>query len=330
MGHPRRRYEHGGVYFITNRLAEGLPFVPNEYINRLILGVLSLAQEKCSDIAICALIFLQNHYHMVLVPQGDPARVKDFMNIFNGELAKMVCKLLGKRHVKIWAQRYHAAQILNAEACIKQLAYLYANPCSARVVNSIESWPGVSSWKALSEGKDIEIIDSYKYIRSRYISKLPNKPFSQLEIEQLCKMLDDLPGRSRSIVFKPFAWKSAFIETKLLSNQTLKETLVTGLHTLEKERIKAGSPKFKLSDSKLLSLQNPYKFYKPKEFGLRVICISTCLELRKSFIQLYKDFCEKCSVAWEQWRLGNYSFTYPSGAYLPTSFPRSSIYNIDY
>ena len=57
MGHPRRNYTHGRVYLVTNRLAQGLPFVPNKYINALVYGALARAYALNPGVVICAFCF---------------------------------------------------------------------------------------------------------------------------------------------------------------------------------------------------------------------------------------------------------------------------------
>ena len=88
MGHPRRYFENKSVYFLTNRLARGLPLVPCDYINGVITGVMAKASESFPDITICNYLWMRNHYHMLVVTDGNPTDLAGFMNILNGELAK--------------------------------------------------------------------------------------------------------------------------------------------------------------------------------------------------------------------------------------------------
>ena len=46
MGHPRRKFVHNRAYFVTNRLAEGLPLVPAKIINKLLFGLLARARVR--------------------------------------------------------------------------------------------------------------------------------------------------------------------------------------------------------------------------------------------------------------------------------------------
>ena len=107
--------------------------------------------------------------------------------------------------------------------------------------------------------------------------------FTFSEIDDLKTAIDRVPGRKRSVTFKPYAWKHAFKDTSAASNNTLKERLLTAVCSLERQHTKTRTSSDKLSNLKRLSLQNPYKHYKPKKFGIRVFCPMVCPMVRGYF-----------------------------------------------
>ena len=82
-----RRDPNNRVVHVTNRAWEGLPFVPNRTIERMIKGVLARAQNKYR-VTICVSLFMTNHYHMILA--GDANRVSAFVNYLDIEI-ELIC-----------------------------------------------------------------------------------------------------------------------------------------------------------------------------------------------------------------------------------------------
>ncbi len=271
MGHPRRYFKHRCVYFATNRLAEGLPFVPNEYINAILFGVLAAASQRFSSIKICSFSFLSNHYHLILVPEGNPAQVSDFIGYVDGETAKLLCRLLGKRNCKIWAQRPHIAQLATAEDVLKRTAYSYVNPVAANLCDTAASWTGVSSYYALVERTP----RAYLQIFPTNVRKLPNGTFSKCLRRSLMRKLSKITREKITLLIDPFAWKRCFDETKNVDDSKLKEILLEKIH-LEEAHYRS-IRKYPVADPEKLASQNPYKRYTPKKGGRRVHCI--CCEL---------------------------------------------------
>ena len=69
---------------------------------------------------------------------------------FYGEIQKritdMLKRLLGLEYLEIWEGEPTVAEILDLEKAIERIAYFYANPAQDKLVDSIEEFPGFSSW----------------------------------------------------------------------------------------------------------------------------------------------------------------------------------------
>lgn len=321
MPAPRRMYVNNQVYFVTNRTAEGLPFVACLYINLLIYGVLARAQRMYPDITVCAWLFLANHYHGVVVTRGDPAMLRYFMNFVDGEIAKIVARLLGKRHVRIWAQTYHAAVMLDYDTVVRKLTYLYINPVQAYLVAHVSDWRGVSTWNEFL-GKATR---RFKYMPPSRLRRLPRGAFSKQHCQNLVKDMVNMPGCISEFIVEPFAWTACFQASENRAEDEVREEILQSIRRAEEE---IGERRHKekrgIVGAEALSKQDPYRKYKPTIFGRRVYCISTCAELRKQFIELYKDFCARCVQTWNNWKKGNLSASYPPGAFLPSRPPPAS------
>ena len=321
MANPRRKFEHNALYMITNRLAEGLPLVANDYINTLIYSVLARTQEAVPDIEICNFQFMANHYHGFIIPRKDPQDVSKFLNMLDGELAKFIQKLLGRRNSLVWAQRAHAAQILDYEAALKEISYSFLNPSCAHLVDSIDEWRGVSSWSQMFFPAQIQTIAIYP----SHIDKIPNRPFRCSDVSLRMESLSALKLRPLSLILKPFGFKSCFAASANLTDEQIRNRILALVRTGEKKYRKERA---KLKRAPLgphaLAEQNPYKTFKPKTFGRRVFCISTDHELRRLYIEAYHAFCKLCKQAWQKLRQGLCA-DYPPAAFIPSLAPRANI-----
>lgn len=91
-----RKYSKGEVYFVTNRTAEGLPFVANLLINTFINGILARALVLHPGIELSAYLVMPNHYHLILVLNEGAEVLKSFMGYVDGELAKVINRFRGR------------------------------------------------------------------------------------------------------------------------------------------------------------------------------------------------------------------------------------------
>ncbi len=311
MGHPRRMYSAGTVYFVTNRVAEGLPFVANGYIRRMLFGVLARASCRYSGITICAWLFMGNHYHAIVVLRGEPSEFSEFMNFVNGEIAKLVVRWLGKRNVRVWAQRYHAAALLTSEDVFEKMVYLFLNPVRARLVARAEDWKGASTFFALRSSER----RWFKRIRPSQAIRFKDGPTSPVLLQRLIFELNATDAPEYELRVSPFAWMDCFSSTKRASCKILLARLIERLNTEAEEvgRLK-GCP---VVGAKVLATANPHQRYLPRKRGRRMPCLSENGELRRRFVILYRTFCRRARKAWKDARLLNAPLRLPPGAFFP-------------
>jgi hypothetical protein len=322
MGHPRRYFPAGTPYFITNRLSEGLPFVANLYINLMLFGILARACFRFRAITVCAFLFLSNHYHMIVVLRGDGSQLAGFMHYVDGEIAKLVVRWLGRRNVKVWGQRYHAAPLLTAESVFQELVYTFSNPLKANLVARASEWDGCSSYSAFEDPTP----KTYKWIRPSKAPLLPNSLFHKRIVRRLVEKLLETEAPSYTLNIEPFAWMACFPEMQTMSTASMKQRLYEALAKEEKRAEHTRKQeKRTVVGAAALAEQNPHKPYKPKKFGKRVWCISTCPELRKAFIELYAELCQLADEAYKK-ALGTFEHVrVPLGMFAPPRRPTGSI-----
>ena len=137
-------------YFITSRTESGLPFIPTEFMNRILNGILATAASRYM-IDICHYYWAANHFHMVVVARN-PEDVPLFMKYIKQESAHSINRLLGREKRTVWCSSYDSPVLLTPETVIKYIGYLYTNPERDKIIDSVDNYTGVCSWKAYKYG----------------------------------------------------------------------------------------------------------------------------------------------------------------------------------
>jgi REP element-mobilizing transposase RayT len=323
MSGQRRLFRFNKVYHITNRTGEGLPFVPNKFMELLIGGLLARTQEKYPGIIVNAVVFMGNHYHMIVTINTDPATLSTFMGYFQGELSGIIHRLTGVSNKRLWATKFKASELLTPEAVMRKLNYIYSNPVASNLVESINDWEGFSSWHELNGGD----ARNYRWISDSLIeTRLPKDAFNDKSIATLVESISNIGGGARVFQCDPFFWKRCFKEYRNKSDTELREELLVKIKETEQEfREKRETNGFPIMGAERLRYQCIYKRYKPKKFGTTPTCESTCQETAKQFRSVYSTFKEQCTKVYESWKKGRFELLLPPGAFYPPLKPRASI-----
>ena len=139
---------------ITTRIQEGLPLIASPWMKLALAVIFAKAQEQFG-VTLCHYIVMANHLHLILVVKcADSIAV--FMNYIKTESAHIVNAKLGRRQRSVWCKGYDALPILTLENTIDRIAYLYANPSRADLVNNIDEYPNLSSWSMFTEGRSVK------------------------------------------------------------------------------------------------------------------------------------------------------------------------------
>ncbi len=308
---------------ISSRIQEGLPFVPNKLTYFIIGNILARAQTLYPA-TIVAYSFMQNHFHLILVVQ-DPQNVPDFIEYLKRESAHALNRLLGRRQHTVWCQGFDNPIILDSETAINRLSYLYLNPVAAGLVPTAEEWRlSSASWVDFS--KEISEIH-FKPIPRNKIPRLPERPLSLPEINNICNDLKDLPGEDYTLRVEPHAWKECFSDTKGRISSELHKLIFARIRNeeqrLQKEKEEAGST---YPNKTMLETQDVRRPHTPEKFGIRNICLGNERRIRATFIRWIKDMQKELPRFLKQKGI-DYQKTlhYPPGFFAPGGFLSASI-----
>ena len=146
--------EEGALVDITCRTIQSRFLLrPDPALNEIVLGVLGRAQ-RLHPVEISAFFVASNHYHL-LAWVADVERMADFMEFFQGNLAREVGRLRKWRD-KVWSRRYEAIVISDEPAAqVDRLRYVLSNGVKEGLVARVEDWPGISLVKNALSGEPV-------------------------------------------------------------------------------------------------------------------------------------------------------------------------------
>jgi len=292
-------------------------------MNILIGGILARATNICPGVSVSDWLFMGNHYHAIITINGCAENFRYFMNYVDGEIGKIINRLLGVTNQNVWAGEFEARPLLTSEAVINKTIYLYCNPAKANLVDSVNEFPGISTWRQFLG----ESLESYKRVNPSELSQLPRSGISKSLLRELMDALDAIKRKPLAFIVEPLAWLKFVPDAKSLNkaevlerikSEVMKEEL---LCRTERRRKQKG-----IIGANALAAQSIHKHYRPGSWRRSTACISTCSKLAKQYLELYRDFCACCGEAWQAWTEGNFAASYPPGAFLPPRNPFSSIW----
>lgn len=142
MSRPLRHFLPEHLYFVTSRCFQArLLLRPDPELTEIVGATLAAALERY-PVRLYGFIACGNHVHMLV--SGSAPHIAELCGYLFGVLARRVNALRG-RTGKLWHRRYSAEPVLDDEAALRKLAYLYANPVNDNLVARCSDWPGFST-----------------------------------------------------------------------------------------------------------------------------------------------------------------------------------------
>lgn len=313
MPRLRKAIFNKSVLFISSSVEEGLPFVPNALMKLLLESALARALHH-HPIRICHFIFEANHLHMIVIVDN-PDDVKDFMERFKTESAHAVNRLLGRRKRTIWCEGYDSPTLLTVGDVIDKIAYLYTNPAKDNLEDSIDRYPGLSSWNGFVAKRYIK---QCPWIRRDELFPLQSTTLTLKQAEGLARRLKSRATVTHLFEIHPNAWMEAFHINESTQKVEINARIVSTVREREENFRKARQKEGKsVIGAERLSLQPMDKPYVPNRYGRKMWCICSDIELRKTFITNLKYLVRRAMEVYERWRLGDFTVPFPAGLYPP-------------
>lgn len=321
MSRNRKRYVRHKTYFITFRTEAGLPLPPTPLINRLLKGILCKAQTLY-NVEVVSFKFMSNHVHLIITVI-DPGAIKDFVKQIKKESAHMVNRLLGRRKRTIWCEGYDSPEFLDFDKLIEKMVYVYTNAQDANLADTIEQYPGLSSWNMFMSN-DLEM--KYKRIRRSAVPVIGTERISLTYQKKLLLELEKGAAENNVFHLSPYAFMKSFEVN--LTEEEVRNLIIEKVREKEADiRAERSGP---LADPFLLMTQAINLDYAPAKFGYRMICLATCKAARSAFISQYKKLCEEATHLYQEAKKKCVALILPPGMFTPGGVLTSNVWGSDY
>lgn len=328
MGRRRRRIESLQCYEVCFRAREGLPLVAYHTINMIIGAVLARTQRD-HKAHLCHDIWNGSHAHLFLVAQ-DAEMFTKFLGEVQKKLTDILKRLLGRSHMNIWEGTPMISKVLDLAEAIERISYFYANPAQDNLVDTIEKFPGFSSWNDFRNCTNGDLLSeqcqTFPWIRLPSVPKLDSPILSQEEDLHVVNKLKKENKKSHKLIRQPNLWMRSFHVTDKQRIVEVNQEILKRVTEREKAaRVKRKAEGKSVMGVARLTSKEIMTPHRPKKHSRKIFCLTSINELRIAFIAEFKAFCAQCRRCYLSWRAGDFSVEWPPGAFKP---PIRPAYNI--
>jgi len=320
MGRPRKQVISDETYEVSMRTGYGLPFVTTLYMQLILQGIVARVQRDMK-VVINHLIWMANHAH-IIIQAKDADQCKSFYGEVQKQLTEAVKRLLGRKHLCLWRSNETSLVRLGDKAAVmKRIAYLYANPARANLVDSIDKYPGVSSWSGFinsASSVNTLISKNHPWIQAPMIPRLPVLAVSGAQDLRIAEGMLSRAVRSHELILQPNAWMKRYgISSPEDVAATNRSILAMVREHEEKARDKRNAAGLKVKGANRLRREALTLNYRPKKETRRIFVYAADKDIRIKMIAHYRGFCARCRECYQRWKRGELSVEWPPGAYKP-------------
>ena len=327
---PRRRrlIKSNRCYEICFRAENTLPFVAYKTISFMIGAILARVQRD-DKLVICHDIWNGSHVHIIVIVKCAKACV-DFYAELQKKITDAFKRLLGKKRLSIWEGRVTVAEIADLDKAIDRIAYLYANPAQDNLEDSIDKFPGFSSWRTFNSSTNSIsscMSEEYPWIKLPSIPRVNSNKLSISQDRNLIKLFKRRNKDSTHTFTRyPNAWMKCFgvsreTEVSRINKEIIKQ--VRGRETKARERRESEGKQ--VMGAHRLTTQAILARHTPKKRERKIFLLCSKRELRIALIRSYKEFSEECRRCYEAWKRGDFSISWPPGAFKPPLPPNTNV-----
>lgn len=302
------------------RTAKGLPFTATLYMELIIKGIIARVQRD-HKVSLIDLTFMGNHPH-IMIEAGDRDQCKRFYGELQKQLTDAVKRLTGKKYLNLWRRNCTSVVRYGDLAAVqRRIAYLFANPARANLVDSIERYPGVSSFQVFMTAPptlDAEVTESCPWIQAPMIRRLPSLSVTERQDRALTEWMRSKAMEHHDLTYHPNRWMRRFGITTPEEIKEVNAGILRQLREFEEEarqtRIRKG---WKVMGAARLRRQAlDIGTYTPPP-SQRIFVYAVNPETRILMIREHRLFCQRCRECYEAWKQGNFLVPWPPGAYQP-------------
>lgn len=310
-------HPHNSVLFVTISVEEGLLLLANPLCETIIKSCLARAQFL-HNVKICHILVESTHVHVFFVVVN-PSDVPAFIGRFKTESAHMLNRVLGREKRTVWCEGYDSPVVLTPTRAIIAIAYIYANPGKDNLEDSIDLYPGFSSWRMFRKN---ECTKRWKRVRRSVFRALPKDSHNLRGYTKEAERILETSRTTHEFKLEPNAWMDAMGIVDPENQARINERVVERVRHLEaRARSRRGQERKRIMGREKLVSQPLDIYYRPTRSGRRTCVLTEDRALRIQFIQFLKTLMQEARRIYQKWKTGDFSEPYPLGLY-PPSMPK--------
>jgi hypothetical protein len=313
------------LYEVVPRAKEGLPLPPNQTSNQLLAGILGRTQRD-EKVTLCNFVEMNSHSHQHVIP-NDPYKLTKFYMEYQKKITDSVRKLTKLKSLELWEDRPSVIKVVQLEDVIRRIIYLFLNPAKAGLVESIDQYPGLSSWQAFKTCEP-SIDATYKikayWTPASVIEPLPtNNKLSPFEDQAMAKRLRAKKSTIEyDLVIQPFAWLKIYGITNPREIEAIRQRIITAVYAEESALAKKRQDEeLSAIGAEKLKRQQYLRPHTPKKKERRIFVICADNELRPKIIANHRETARKHKKCSENLRNG-IPQEWPPGTFIPWGPPK--------
>ena len=319
---PRRRrvyFEHTN-YELIPRTKDTLPLPPTKTTNEILLGIKGRTQRD-DKVTLSNFVHMNNHEHILAVSQS-----ANELSRFHMELQKKttdaVKALTGKKQLNLWENRPPVVKIATLEDAILRLIYIFSNPSKAGLSDSIDNYPGLSTWEAFTTcppAPDAATTITTRWHPTRSLPELPTSlTLTPQEDTKLANQLKESPeAHTHALTIYPFAWLIPHNITDLQEIEAIRQRIIKAVRLNERRyALEREKKKQKARGATFLLRMRYMKPHKPKKSNRRIFLICHSKRLRRSLIRTFKEISNQCTKCFQLFKRG-LPTEWPPGTFIP-------------
>lgn len=307
---------------MVSRAREGLPLPPTETTNEILSGIYGRAQRD-ETVTLCNFVEMNNHSHILAIPKT-PELFTNFYKELKGGITESVKALMGLPHLTLWEERSTVAVVPTLEDIIQRLVYIFCNPTKAGLVDSIDEFPGLNSWRAFKTCEPSVHATVSIPVRCYHKSAIPRLPSDDTLTEEddrrfvsALQSSDDV--FEHELIMKPLAWLELFGITDPKRIEAVRQRVIKLVHEQE-AKYRAGRTRPVMGVQRLRS-QPYFKPHTPAKRDREIFVICSDAEIRKQIISFVRQTTDKCREFYESFKQG-LPVVWPEGVLIPWLPPK--------
>lgn len=292
---------------------------PTRTSNEIKLGILGRSQRD-NKVDLCHFVDMNNHSHNLAVSHKAHDLAKFYMEV-QKKTTDAVKALVGLPHLSLWEERPTVARVVDLEAVISRIVYIYCNPSNAALCDSIEEYAGINTWSAFlacEPTTDGEVTIDARWYPVSQIPRLPARALSPSQDAAMHRELLQSEGaHSHPIVLKPFKWLEQFGITEPLRIENIRKQIIARVRKQERLNTTARATARTRCVPGSVQLREPYmKPHNPKTKERKIFIICSDKEQRVKLLEDYNCIFRRCRECYRKIKEG-LRVDWPPGTFIP-------------